>query len=143
MTLEEFSSCEDYIAYNRQTRLLANYDAKDENCPLFKKENKTQLLENSKKVLAEMTYFALTEYEELSQKLFEKTFENSLFIDYNVTLMSGVKYRDELSTKEFVKTIDKKLKEKLIKFNDLDIELYNFAKELFFERIKVMKISIS
>ena len=40
----------------------ANY----ENCTLFKTENKIRLLDNAEKTLKEMSYFALSEYEELS-----------------------------------------------------------------------------
>ena len=65
------------MANNRQTRSLAYYDQNKTDCNLFKLENKRELLKNAKNVLNQMSFFAITEYEELSQLLFEKTFENS------------------------------------------------------------------
>ena len=35
----------------------------------------------------------------------------------------------------------KKLKENLIRYNDLDIELYDFAKKLFFDRLRFYNIN--
>ena len=127
--IEQFSSCEDYVAKNRQTRLLANYNPKDKSCSIFKDENKKKLLENAKEVLKKMSYFALAEYEELSQKLFEKTFKNSFKFDQKV------KFQKHSSTTLTIQNMNITLKEKLIQLNDLDIKLYNFAKKLFFDRL--------
>ena len=137
MTLEQFSSCENHISYNRQTRFLADYDANDKECTLFKPENKKKLLESAKNTLREMTYFALNEYEELSQKLFEKTFK-SIKIDHEVDSLRI--YIKTLDTKNLVEQIDEFLKQKIIALNDLDFELYDYAKKLFFVRLKLHNI---
>ena len=86
-----------------------------------------------------MSYFALSEYEELSQKLFEKTFKNSLQIDHKVdTSRLHIKLRDIL---EIIENMDENFKQKIFELNSLDFELYKFAKQLFFERLKFYKIS--
>ena len=87
------------------------------------------MLENAKEVLKKMSYFALAEYEELSQKLFEKTFKNSFKFDQKV------KFQKHSSTTLTIQNMNITLKEKLIQLNDLDIKLYNFAKKLFFDRL--------
>jgi hypothetical protein len=113
---------------------LADY-SKDQSCSIFKNENKKELLENAKEVLKQMSYFALAEYEELSQLLFEKTFKNSLKIDHKVKLRKS-------STNLIIQTMNITLKENLIRLNDLDIELYDFAKKLFFDRLRFYNINL-
>ncbi len=119
------------MANNRQTRSLAYYDQNKTDCNLFKLENKRELLKNAKNVLNQMSFFAITEYEELSQLLFEKTFENSF------------KFINRVNPKRIVTESSKTLQifdnttiRKINEANDLDVELYEFAKILFFKRIK-------
>jgi hypothetical protein len=38
--------------------------------------------------------------------------------------------------------MNESLKENIIKLNDLDFELYEYAKELFFKRLKFLKIKM-
>jgi hypothetical protein len=134
LTLEKFTECKNNIANNRQTRLLADYG--DKNCTLFEEKNKEQLVRNAKNVLKKMSFFGITEYEELSQKLFEKTFHNVFKIDYNV-----VPGKYKTTTLNYVKSLNKTLIEKIDAINDLDWELYQYAKVLFFERINHYKIN--
>ena len=133
LTLEKFTQCKNNIATNRQTRLLAEYTG--QNCTLFEEKNKKELVNNAKKVLKQMSFFGLTEYEELSQILFEKTFNNLFKIDYKV-----VPGKFKTATLNYVKGLNKTFIEKIDAINDLDWELYQYAKVLFFERIKFYKI---
>jgi hypothetical protein len=124
-------------AVNRISKFLADYDVNDTKCTLFQIENKRNLLDSAKKVLEGVAFFGLTEYEELSQKLFEKTFKTSFKIEFNVkTHKPGKKSSAEV----ILKNMSESLKENIIKLNDLDFELYEYAKELFFKRLKFLKI---
>jgi hypothetical protein len=131
ITLEKFTLCQDNLASNRQTRLLADYDESEPDCKLFKPQNKNLLLLNAKKVLTEMSYFALTEYDVLSRKLFEKTFQNLFKFKEFKEKDSKFKYK----TSNLLKTLDERLVQKIRQLNDLDLELYDYAKKLFFERL--------
>lgn len=136
LSLEAFTQCENNIAENRQTRLLADYDENGKNCSLFNHENRRELIKNAKNTLRKMSYFAINEYEELSQKLFEKTFQNSFQVYVKVL-------PDKYKTHNFnlIKSVNKSLIERIDKLNDLDWELYEFAKILFFERIKFYNLN--
>ena len=137
-TIETFISCKSNAADNRQTRHLADYDQiKNSNCSLFKKENRKLLLENAKNVLEKLSFFALTEYEELSHKLFEKTFGSVFKLNYKVAY-SKYKY----VTSNLVKSLNASIVEKIKEANSLDIELYDYAKTLFFKRIQYLNITI-
>ena len=119
------------MASNRQTRFLA-HDDESNDCRLYKPENKKRLLLNAKRILKGMSYFALTEYDELSRRLFDKTFQNSFLFEKFKESKSVYKYK----TYNFTNTLDKKLVRKIEKLNDLDLELYAYAKKLFFDRLK-------
>jgi heparan sulfate 6-O-sulfotransferase HS6ST1 len=132
--IEMFQSCfPDSV--NRISNILADYDLNDTNCTLFQVENERKLLDSAKNVLKGMTFFGLTEYEEKSQKLFEKTFKTSFKIDFKPS-----KLEKKSSAEIIIKKMNESLKEKLIKLNGLDFELYEYAKELFFSRLKFFKI---
>jgi hypothetical protein len=134
--IEDFINCKNNLANNRQTRLLVDYNESNSDCDLFKVENKRELLENAKNVLSKMNYFAITEYEELSQLLFEKTFENSFkFINYTIVPL-------ETESSKIAKNFKKSIINKINEANDMDLELYEFAKILFFKRIKFYGIEI-
>jgi hypothetical protein len=135
LTLEKFLDCKDNVAVNRQTRHLAEY--KEKNCTLFESENKNLLLENAKQFLESLNYFALTEYEDLSLKLFEKVFQNSF--KFNV-LIDEKKKKAKTLTSNYMKSLNRTLIEKIDKLNNLDWLLYEYAKLLFFEKVKFYKL---
>ena len=136
LTLDDFTLCVNNIASNRQTRLLADYSDTIDGCNLFNPQNNKQLLKNAKKVLESLSFFGLTEYEELNQKLFEKTFQNRFKFKYNInpTKPSTESYR-------LVKKLNSSMVEKLKQLNLLDIELYKFARNLYFKRLNFFNIS--
>ena len=130
INLEQFTLCKNNIAENRQTRMLAYYNENNTDCSIYKTENKKFLLESAKQQLRHMSYFALTEYDDLSRKLFEKTFEN------RIRFQNIENYSSKQKTLEYIKRLDKGLFEKIKKINELDLELYDYAKQIFFERLK-------
>jgi hypothetical protein len=136
LSLEDFIACKNNMAANRQTRLLAFYnETNKKSCGIFREENKLKLLENAKNVLfKKMSFFGLTEYDNLSRKLFEKTFKNSFKFE-------GVKKKSKLKTVKYIQSIEKDLLEEIKRLNDLDLELYKYAKRIFFERLDFYNIS--
>ena len=135
ITLEEFIACKNNIANNRQTRWLADYYHHGKfDCRIFNYENKKLLLENAKKVLINLAYFGLTEYEQFSDILFEKSFNN-------VFKYKGKANRTQKSiASNILENLNETWIEKIKILNDLDLELYEFAKKVFFERVEYYKI---
>ena len=178
-TMQELIECEHNVAFNMQVRMLADYDDIGchslhcwmNQCPLVVRvSNEKKLLESAKQTLVSMKFFGLTEYQELSEYLFEKSFNDKYkistttidpaewkkvswdnFIDkMNVNVKET--FREPLNqskiselineaeansvTSEEYKNIPKEFLEKIKEKNRLDIALYEFAKELFFQRVR-------
>ncbi|RNA07372.1 heparan-sulfate 6-O-sulfotransferase 1 [Brachionus plicatilis] len=130
LSLDEFMSCEFNLANNRQTRMLTNMQTGCENM------SDVLILEQAKDNLEKMHFFALNEFQYLSQKLFEKMFQ-------------GVKFfrslpRQNDITKVSIKGYSSAQKDQLVKkienLNSLDMELYKFAINLFFKRLNSYEI---
>ncbi|RWS14535.1 heparan-sulfate 6-O-sulfotransferase 2-like protein [Dinothrombium tinctorium] len=133
VTLEEFINCSHNLAVNRQTRMLADLTLVDcyNTSIKARKLRDSILLQSAKYNLNKMAFFGCSEYQKISQYLFESTFKLHFmhpFIQLNETHSSLM--RDE---------IDENLLEKIKKINHLDIQFYEFAKQLLFERFKLMK----
>ena len=127
VTLDEFTTCPHNLANNRQTRMLANLSLSGcyGSSPLTRTERDCIMLNSAKDNLAKMAFFGLTEYQVETQYLFEKTFglkfyEN--FFQYSHTNAKNV----VVSTAQ---------KNRILELNSLDIQLYDFAKKLFFVRL--------
>lgn len=76
VTLEEFTSCSNNLAINRQTRMisdLALIGCYNKSTMLPTERNRV-MLASAKRNLAAMSYFGLTEYQKISQYIFEETF---------------------------------------------------------------------
>ena len=131
VTLDEFLDCDDNLARNRQTRMLA--DLRLVGC-----HNKTAMdphlrdklmLESAKRNLLKMAYFGITDFQSLSQKLFEYTFNKAFkteFYQSNSTIASTT-------------NLTKQQLDRIVYHTRLDIELYHYAKELFFHRVNLLK----
>ncbi|KAB7494159.1 Heparan-sulfate 6-O-sulfotransferase 3 [Armadillidium nasatum] len=133
VTLEEFLLCDSNLAHNRQTRMLS--DLTLINCynhsSMKPEERDATMLASAKANLERMAFFGLTEFQENSQYIFEETFNlkfNIRFEQYNSS------YSDE-----YLHEITPELMEKVRQRNTLDIQLYNFAKELLLKRYKHLK----
>ena len=180
-TWQKLLECDYNRAINQQVRMLADYNKtgcdvldcwlKSSDCSQSLKEsNENKMLESAKKTLKSMKFFGLTEYQELSEYLFEKTFDNKYKFSttpigselwnnitwYNFTDKMDIEvkpiFKSELDATKVYDAIDetdgktvasrefKKISAKdldlVSQLNSLDIELYKFAKDLFFKRIK-------
>lgn len=135
VTIDSFIGCKSNLAFNRQSRMLA--DLTLVNCynktgMSYKKRQKV-ILKSAIRNLRNMAYFGLTEYQKESQYLFEKTF--------GIKFHKSFEQRDEEETRAADVRTDIK-QEDLVKIKKLtanDIRLYRFAKELFFYRLKYFK----
>lgn len=89
------------------------------------------MLASAKKNLQSMAFFGLTEYQKISQYIFEETFNLRFAIPFeqnNATVSSST-----------LTTLTDKQAAKIAELNKLDIELYNFSKKLLFERFEKLK----
>lgn len=130
-SLQEFMDCPYNLANNRQTRMLADLSlvgcynvstmSDDERCAL--------LLESAKRNLRGMAFFGLTEYQRKTQYLFERTFNLEFiapFTQLNGTRASSVDVPPEAQ-------------HKILQLNRWDVELYEYARDLFLQRFQVAR----
>ncbi|XP_047109565.1 heparan-sulfate 6-O-sulfotransferase 2 [Schistocerca piceifrons] len=133
VTLDQFAACPYNLAANRQTRMLA--DLALVGCYnmsyMSPVERDRVMLASAKKNLASMAFFGLTEYQKIAQYVFEETFNLRFavpFEQHNATVSSvtlSMIRQDQLET--------------IRRLNDLDLELYSFAKALMFQRFDRLK----
>lgn len=132
--LDEFIDCESNLANNRQTRMLADLEligCYDRNY-MPQSERDRVMLASAKKNLQSMAFFGLTEYQKISQYIFEETFNLRFAIPFeqnNATVSSST-----------LTTLTAAQAAKIAKLNALDIELYEFAKKLLLERFNKLKL---
>lgn len=130
-SLQEFMDCLYNLANNRQTRMLAdlslvgcyNVSAMNE------EERWAVLLESAKRNLLGMAFFGLTEYQRKTQYLFERTFNLEFiapFTQLNGTRASSVEVPAETE-------------HRILKLNRWDVELYEYARDLFLQRFQVAR----
>ena len=133
VTLPQFLDCSSNLARNRQVRMLA--DLTLVNCynttGMSPKERDKKMLESAKRNLRSMAFFAIVEYQEESQFLFEQTFGlrfSLKFEQHNQTRASdAMAYVDDTNLPVIKQQ------------NSLDLELYAYAKELFMKRVNFFK----
>lgn len=127
VTFTEFMDCKDNLATNRQTRMLANltksscYDRR-----ALDPRNRTNLiLKSALENVEHMAFVGLTEFQDETRKLFEHTFHlkfskpfRSLIDDEGDELITAQQYS------------------RMMKFIEADVHLYQYAKQLFLERVK-------
>ncbi|XP_077293829.1 heparan sulfate 6-O-sulfotransferase [Arctopsyche grandis] len=133
VTLAEFTGCQSNLAANRQTRMLADlalvgcYNSTSRPNP----QTDAIMLASAKRNLAAMAFFGLTEYQKVAQYVFEETFNLRFalpFSQHNITVSSST--LNSLSHQET---------EAIRRINNLDVELYAFAKRLMFQRFEGLK----
>lgn len=122
--------------------MLALYDSDSDKCDLSS-VNDRMMLDKSKETLVSMAFFAINEFQYLSQILFEKTFNNSFKFDLTLKQSNFTQADYYLSNIQNVNS-DKQdeflLIKKIEQINHLDVELYKFAIDLFFKRLKSFKL---
>ncbi|XP_043105430.1 heparan-sulfate 6-O-sulfotransferase 1-B-like [Puntigrus tetrazona] len=125
-TLQHFMDCPYNLANNRQVRMLADLSLVGcYNLSTVPEKRRSQLLlESAKKNLRDMAFFGLTEFQRKTQYLFERTFHLKFirpFMQYNSTRAAGV-------------DLDNDTIQRIEELNDLDMKLYDYAKDLFQQR---------
>ncbi|TRZ08882.1 hypothetical protein HGM15179_018225 [Zosterops borbonicus] len=130
-SLQEFMDCPYNLANNRQVRMLSDLSLVGcYNLSVMPEEQRNKvLLDSAKENLKQMAFFGLTEFQRKTQYLFEKTFNMNFispFMQYNSTKASSVE-------------IDKQTQQHIEALNFLDMELYDYAKDLFLQRYQYMR----
>ncbi|KAL4624740.1 heparan-sulfate 6-O-sulfotransferase 1-A-like [Arapaima gigas] len=125
-TLQQFMDCPYNLANNRQVRMLADLSLVGcYNMSFLPEKRRAQmLLESAKKNLRDMAFFGLTEFQRKTQYLFERTFRLRFirpFVQYNSTRAGGV-------------DVDNDTVLRIEELNELDMQLYDYAKDLFQQR---------
>ncbi|XP_038604082.1 heparan-sulfate 6-O-sulfotransferase 2 isoform X1 [Tachyglossus aculeatus] len=130
-SLKEFMDCPYNLANNRQVRMLSDLSLVGcYNLSVMAEEQRNKvLLDSAKENLKRMAFFGLTEFQRKTQYLFEKTFSMNFispFTQYNSTRASSVEIDEQ--TQKHIETL-----------NFLDMELYDYAKDLFLQRYQYMR----
>uniref|UniRef100_A0A672ZSE6 Heparan-sulfate 6-O-sulfotransferase n=1 Tax=Sphaeramia orbicularis TaxID=375764 RepID=A0A672ZSE6_9TELE len=126
VSLIDFMNCPSNLANNRQVRMLA--DLSLVGCynmsSMSELERGHVLLASAKANLRNMAFYGLTEFQRKTQYLFERTFGLRFiraFTQINSTRAASV-------------GISEKVRWRIEGLNALDVELYEYAKELFLRR---------
>jgi len=141
VTLAEFTACNHNLAFNRQTRMIADLTKIDcyehlGNLTHVPEEIERKMLESAKENLVKMRWFGLIEYQLASKELFEYSFQPLRF---------DIQFEkwDETHSSAAIQDIPQQLIEKITRLNHLDAELYAFARKLFFQRYRKMKEALN
>uniref|UniRef100_A0A6P5ILJ5 Heparan-sulfate 6-O-sulfotransferase n=1 Tax=Phascolarctos cinereus TaxID=38626 RepID=A0A6P5ILJ5_PHACI len=126
VSLREFMDCGYNLANNRQVRMLADLSLVGCYNLTFMNESERNmiLLQSAKNNLKNMAFFGLTEFQRKTQFLFERTFNLkfiSPFTQFNITRASNVE-------------INGGARQRIEELNFLDMQLYEYAKDLFLQR---------
>ncbi|KAJ8389765.1 hypothetical protein AAFF_G00114710 [Aldrovandia affinis] len=131
VTLLEFMDCPSNLANNRQVRMLA--DLSLVGCYNLSSMNESErgriLLESARSNLRSMAFYGLTEFQRKTQYLFERTFSLrfiAAFTQINSTRAAGV-------------GIGAAARRRIEELNLLDVQLYEYAKDLFLQRFQVSR----
>lgn len=126
--LEDFLNCPNNMAVNRQTRMLADHNLIG--CPSATGGNSIlhdgMMLASAIENLSNLAFFGLCEEQEISQIVFEETF--------NLEFKQNFKQSDDDKTKVLIKKLSGDTIAKIIQINHLDMKLYDYAKKLFRNR---------
>lgn len=127
VTLAQFNGCPSNMAFNRQTRMLA--DLRLVHCynstAMAPGDRDRAMLASAKANLRNMAFFGMTARQAESQLLFEETFKLRFKVDFETEDQQSEGY--DLSPEETQRIRD---------LNSLDVELYSFALDLLQERYK-------
>lgn len=129
--MDDFLSCPDNLATNRQTRMLAELELvgcykKD---VLFEEDKNSLMLLSAKENLQKMAFFGVVEEMEETQMLFEEVFP----LRFAEKLNSSYEARGENYT------LTPFQRSAILKRIDLDMQLYDFALDLFHKRVEAVK----
>lgn len=136
LTLERFAKCQDSWSVNRMTVSLADHE--EATCwnktRYTRKERDQLLLASAKSNLLNFSYFGINEFPLDSGALFEETF--------GVVLRNPIQNLSPVESKagQFLESLkaDKYLCKQVIDNNRLDMELYEYALDIFNSRMRTI-----
>ena len=128
VSLHEFMNCEYNMAVNRQTWMLASLG--DIGCGALREIpdplRSEIVLKSAKQNLMKFAFIGLTGFQVESRYLFEKTF--------GLHFPSPVDIRDQ--EEKYSGNVSEEDKIEILKMNNLDVRLYEFARSIFMERFE-------
>lgn len=131
VSLDDFLSCPFNLAFNRQTRMLADltlvhcYDSHS----MDPATRDRILLESAKNNLKNLAFYGMKEHMADSQWMFEQLFQ--LRFTKDLAEWSRSKSNDTVITDRQMELIRKR--------NELDLQLYAYAEKLFLKRLKQLR----
>ncbi|CAL8077955.1 unnamed protein product [Orchesella dallaii] len=133
VSLKEFMSCPHNLAFNRQTRMLADLSLIGcyNKSSMSTSERNRIMLASAKRNLESMAFVGLTEQQKISQYVFEETLKLRFKIPFT--------QNEDTYSKA---TLDKATAEELDavrQANSLDLELYQYAEQLLNNRFLELK----
>lgn len=130
VTFQEFMGCPWNLAANRQTRMLADLSLVGcyNRTAVGAYERDLLMLTSAKDNLRRMAFFGLTEQQQRSQRLFERTFRLRF-------LRPFAQLNETRSAAAFGQVGSEEL-EAVKRLNHLDMQLYEYAKKLMDDRIR-------
>ena len=138
ITLENFVKCQDSWSTNRMTISLADHDeATCWNKTHYTREERDQiLLESAKSNLLKFSYFGITDFPSESSELFEKTF--GVVLRNPLKAMLPIKTRGGQFLESLPLDMYKQILTLIVENNRLDLELYEYAIEIFKKRMRII-----
>ena len=137
VSLQQFLACPHNLALNRQVRMLADLELVHcyNTTAQTAATRDSLLLHSAMANLQAMAYFGLTEEQQISQYIFEETFNLRFKTDFEQldktdTHSGSAKQKISDDIIEHIRTL-----------NSLDEELYKFAKQLLYDRFKSLQDS--
>jgi len=134
VSLDQFSGCESNMAFNRQTRMLANLRLVDcyNTTAMTPSQRDQVMLESAKANLRNTAFFGITAQQAKSQFIFEETFNLKFKVDFEELV-------EDQNSVSFIPDVSAAEMQRIRELNSLDIELYDFAMKLLMERYQVAK----
>lgn len=137
VTLSDYTACHFNLAFNRQTRMLADLEQIDcythlSDLNKIPPDIEKKMLQSAKENLAKMRWFGLIEYQLASKELFEYSFQP---LRFDIPFEKW----DATHSSSAIQDIPEDLIQNITRLNHLDAELYSFARDLFFQRYRKMK----
>ncbi|KAF7490130.1 Heparan-sulfate 6-O-sulfotransferase 2 [Sarcoptes scabiei] len=133
VSFDEFLSCQNNLAFNRQTRMLADLSLVGcyNKSVMSPEERDSVMLFSAKQNLKRMSFFGLCEEQLATQYMFERAFKFHFrrpFVQFNQTRSHAT-----------LKSLNFNQIEQIRRLNHLDVKLYSYAKDLFRKRFAMIK----
>jgi hypothetical protein len=139
ITLKDFVNCPTNPGNNRMCRMLAMYNWDNGEC-YGEGLSGDDMLARAKKTIDKLYWIGLNEYIDESVMLFEKTLSGNQEKQY-FSFGNKIKEKTTIANK-YINEIEDELMHKIIKNNNLDIQLYEYAHKNFLKRLQFYNIQI-